>query len=220
MIQHPELFFLQDIYVLSALFCLGMFFMFRNLLQRPFANDQVKWVRKVRFPPLKMMEIFVGFLIFIACAHSFFLVAKITDHSIFQHLGPIGAYIKIPIWLFSVIASAQAVISYFPRKLYVMSDKLVIKSLSYYARVIPMRDIKSVKVMSLWKLLASPSLWFRLWNSFHYYDIKIWKPGMMVELKNGKRYFFSTKDSHVCSKELHGLMNPVEVLEAEIKEAA
>jgi len=156
----------------------------------------------------------------LACLHSGWAVSEFTESSLFSKLGVFGFYLKIPIWIFAVIATAQAVISFFPRKLYIMDDKLVIKSLSYFSRQIPKSDIQSIKAMSVFKVISSPRMWLPLWNSFHFYDVKFWRMGLLIELKNGKLFFFSTKDSVACVNELKGLLTKDRPVVIEEKEAA
>lgn len=219
-LAHPALFFRNDYMVFSGILAICFFFFFRSILQHPFRNDQIKWVRKVKFLPLKSVEMAVGGCILLVTSHTAFAVIQITDLPFFDGFGLVGFYVKIPIWIFSIIASAQAVISFFPRKMYVMDDKLVIKSLSYYSRQIPKSKIKSIKALSVFKVMSSPRMWLPLWNSFHFYDIRFWRKGLMIELKSGKLYFFSTKDSVACVNELRGILQPEESIPKELKEAA
>lgn len=219
-ISHPELFFFQDQMVLALITCIASFIFFRKFLQKPFKNDHVKWVRKVKFTPLKTVEMGVGGFVILACLHTYLVLTKITNSSTFEKLGLFGEYVQIPFWIIGTIATAQAVISFFPRKLYIMDDKLVIKSLSYYSRQIPKTEIKSIKAISLFKVSTSPKMWRRLWYSFHYYDIKFWRQGLMIELKSGKLYFFSTRDSVACVNELKGLLSQDKPVIVEENEAA
>lgn len=219
-INHPEIWFQNDFMVFSGLFAIGMFFFFRSILQKPFKNDHVRWVRKVRFPPLKFVEMGVGALIVLACLHTGWAVQKFTDSNLFSKLGVLSFYLEVPIWIFTIIATAQAVVSYFPRKLYVMDDFIVMKSLSYFSRRFHKDEIQSIKAISIFKVLTSPRMWLPLWNSFHYYDVLFWKKGLMIELKSGKLYFFSTKDSIACVNELKALFTTEKSLAIEEKEAA
>lgn len=219
-ISHPELFFFKDTFVLAIITCIASFIFFRRFLQKPFKNDHVRWVRKVKFTPLKTVEMAVGGLVFLACLHTYLLLSKLTSTSAFESLGLIGEYIQIPFWIIGTIATAQAVISFFPRKIYIMDDKLVIKSLSYYSRQIPKSQIQSIKAISVFEVMGTPRMWLSLWNSFHFYDIKFWKKGLMIELKNGKLFFFSTKDSIACVGELKGLLSKDKPVAVEEKEAA
>jgi predicted Zn-dependent peptidase len=199
---HPELLFTLDYALLFGLCAIGIFFLFRRILQKPFKNDHVRWVRKVRFPPLKIMELLVGAIIILACFHTGFLAQKLTDAPAFSRLGILSFYLEMPIWIFTAIATAQVIISYFPRKLYVVDDSIVVKSLSYFSFHIPLNEIRSVEDVSVFKVLFSPGMWPKLWNSFHYYDPWFWKKGILITLKSGKLYFYSTKDSNESAKEL------------------
>lgn len=217
---HPELLFSNDYLVFSGIFAICIFFFFKFILLKPFKNDHVRWVRKVRFPPLKFVEIGVGGCILIVCFHSLFLVYHLTELPLFSKLGILGFYLQIPIWIMTLIASAQAVISYFPRKLYVMDDYIVVKSLSYFSIRIHKSTIKSIHAVSVFKIIFSPGMWLPLWNSFHFYDPKFWKKGLLIKLRSGKLYFYSTKDSELCVQELRGLLGAKEEIQVEQKEAA
>lgn len=219
-ISHPELFFFKDTFVLALFTCIASFIFFRRFLQKPFKNDHVRWVRKVKFTPLKTVELAVGGLVILACLHTHLLITKITNSAFFESIGLLGDYIQIPLWIIATIATAQAVISFFPRKLYVMDDKIVIKSLSYFSRQIPQSQIKSIKAMSVFTVMSTPRMWLPVWNSFHFYDVKFWRKGLMIEIKSGKLYYFSTKDSESCVKELKGLLVKETPVILEEKEAA
>jgi zinc protease len=205
-ISQPEVFFYMDYMLFGALASLALFFMFRRVLTKPFKNDHVLWVRKVRYPPLKFLEIFVGFLIVYCCMHLLFLSELVFDSEMIKATGVFAEYLAIISSVFLVILSAQFVISYFPRKLYYMDDHLVIKSLSYYSKRIYKDQIKSVTEISPWKLLFSFKM-LRAWNRFFYYNPRCWKKGMLLELQSGKLYFFSTKDARLACEELNGLLN-------------
>jgi hypothetical protein len=121
------------------------------------------------------MELLVGAIIILACFHTGFLAQKLTDAPAFSRLGILSFYLEMPIWIFTAIATAQVIISYFPRKLYVVDDSIVVKSLSYFSFHIPLNEIRSVEDVSVFKVLFSPGMWPKLWNSFHYYDPWFWK---------------------------------------------
>lgn len=210
MLVQPEILFHYDYMLLLSAACILFFFAFRTVLLRPFRNDHVKWVRKVRYPPLKAIELGVGVVAYFLFIHVFYLMERfIFDTSTFHSMGLTAQYLNMIIISFAVIGTFQAVISFVPRKLYFMDDKFVIKSLSYFSRHIPREKIQRISSVS--PLRLPPSMWLRLWRSYFYFDPVFWRKGVLIELVDGKCYFFSTRDSDSVCRELQGLLLKEEV---------
>jgi zinc protease len=205
MLVQPEIFFHYDYMFLLGICSLAFFCIFRKALLRPFENDQVKWVRKVRYPPLKLVELGLGVIAYFIFIHAHYLLERfIFLTPAFQSLGLVGQYMNMVITSFVIIASFQAIISLVPRKLYFINDKLVIKSLSYFSKHIPKDKIQKISPVSPLKLKLS--ILPKLWNSCFYFDLMFWRAGLLIELNDGKCYFFSAKDSAKSAKELQSLI--------------
>lgn len=204
MLTEPELFFHYDYIVLLLVSCLTVFFAFRKVLLKPFKNDHVKWVRKVRFPPLKIVEGGTGLVAYFIFIHVFYVADRfIFSTPAFQSMGFAAEYVNVVLTSFLVIATFQAVISFVPRKLYAMDQQLVIKSLSYFSRSIQLNEIVEVSAMAPYQLGLRRTM--KLWRSYFYFD-PLLRKGIYLELKDGRSLYFSTKDAPKVAQELSGLI--------------
>ncbi len=198
----PELFFYGDYYLFGALLALIFLGLYQRVLKRPFHNDRIRWVRKVRFPPLLLLEIVVGLVILELTLHAAFVSLRGLDSVLGPSLGIYARYLEIVVETFLLVTAAQAVLSYVPRKLYVMGDVLVIKGLSFYSRRIPLEEIRAVRAVPLGSILLSVRRWPALWGRFHFYDLRFWKKGLLIELASGRAHYFSTQDPDAAAREL------------------
>jgi zinc protease len=210
-VAQPEIFFYRDYYLFGALLAVAFLALFRRLLLKPFRHDRVRWVRKVRFPPLLLLEVVVGGVILELFLHAEYVSVRGIDALLGTSLGIYGRYLEAAAETFLLVAVAQAVLAAVPRKLYVVDDELAIKGLSYFSRRIPLREIRSVRAVPLPAVLGRFREWRSLLGRFHYYDGRFWEPGLLVELHTGKRFYFSTRDSAAAARELGELCSGTSV---------
>jgi hypothetical protein len=206
-VSRPEVLFFYDYYVLCAIGFLIFFYFSRKFLTKEFHNDHIRWVSKIRFPPLKLLEIISGLLIIQVCNLLFSIINIFMETSPVLSLGIYARYLEIILMTLGMVASAQMIVSYFPRKLYVMNDGLVIKSLSYYSSLIKLKDIKAVSTLSGLNIIFNLKLWPKVWRSFHFYNPRFWRPGLLIELQNGRLLFFSSKDAQKSAQELNQIIS-------------
>ena len=188
------------------------FSILRSFLTKEFKNDHIRWVRKVKYPPLKMLE---G--IALVCSWYFFLHISYVLHRFIFSTNLVKSnlflnhYFKDAFFISLFIIIVQLTISLFPRKLMVMDDQLVIKSISYYSKKIPLSQIENIETMKAINLPLYLSKWMvKIGFRFHFYEMIFWKEGLIINLKNGKSYFFSIESAKSAQKELHFfLSNPI-----------
>lgn len=172
----------------------------KKVFAKPFPHNQIRWVRKLRQPQpfiiplgvflisLTLGDIFMG--IFrrawwsSGLAETHFLIAEYS-YSLLHIPGYVIAF--------------QAVHSLFAQKLMVVENQLWIKSIGYWSKQIPLDQIEKIELQSPFRMLFSRTIFtFR----FQYYDPCFWRPGLLIELKNGKKYFMSVSEPSEALSEL------------------
>ncbi len=218
----PALFFSFDVYVMYFLVAVGSFIGLRRLFTKPFAHDRLSWVRKVKYPPVKALEALGVIAMYYGVVHTQLSLSKMFTSSQFvqSHLF-LSQYVYGAVWMFATILVAQGVFSLMPRKLMVVDGKLMIKSLTYYSKVIPLEQIAKVEAFNHFTKPFAFKLWFKQVN-FRYFFVnpKFWQKGLMIELKNGKAYYFSVNEAEKSCNELTGLLTTPKTADGEITKAA
>ncbi len=209
-IYRPSLFFQYDFILFFSIFAIALFVGLRRWLSKDFANDRIRWIRKVKYPPLKSLEILTLFISLLLIMHVnyvidfvfVFLTSNLLPASIF-----VSDYFSGFVQIAAMIFVAQGVLSMLPRKLMVMDQKLLIKSISYYSREIPLSEIASVEAVRS-AIYPFPvrrwlvSVKFR----YCYFDLLFWRKGLLVNLKDGRSYFFSVAAAEKACAELAGFL--------------
>lgn len=194
--------FSGDYNFLYGLCAIIAFSVMRRAITKKFKNDQIRWVRKLQYPPLGLLEvvsILAGWYIFVHAAYflnkTFDVVPLINSNLL------ASTYIGGSLWIVMLVVVMQGVLCLLPKKLMVVEDKLVIKSISYYSHSIPLSEIKYVQTCDLVSMtLSGPGL-FRKYG-FRYYNFGLpWKEGLQISLKNGKSYFFSVQSAKLIVEE-------------------
>lgn len=209
-------------YVLFTLTTLILTFAgLKHLLAKEFKHDHIRWVRKVKFLPLKSLEILALICGWYLFAHGMFLVEHTLGNFDFLKSNFfISNYISPSIYFGLLVSAFQLTLSALPRKLMVMDEYLIIKSTSYYSKKIKLCEIDSVDTC---KTLTYPfplSVWiFKVGLRYHYFNLKFWKKGLMIKLKNGKAYYFSIENAEEAKNELEGFLDNKEKYEIENKAA-
>jgi hypothetical protein len=203
-LKSPPLFFRYDSALLMAIVAILSFMLSRRLLTRNFKNDGVRWIRKVKYPPLMIVEYglaILGFILFIhveSVLNRFYLsLQSIGEPNLFvTYLGyavSVAFFIACYILLFCGIA----------KKLMVVDDNLIIKNISYRSKSIPLSQIAAVRAVRMNPF--NLGFWWKLKHRAHYFNPKFWQKGMLIELKNGKAYFFSVSSATKAKEELERL---------------
>lgn len=209
LIYTPPLFFVYDIYVLYFLVALVSFLGLRRYFTNAFAHDRLQWVRKIKYPPVKLLEALGLVIAYYGVVHCQMVISRIFTSSQFiqSHL-LLSNYLYGTVWMFTSLLLAQGVYAFMPRKLMVVDDKLVIKSVTYRSTVIPLKEIQNVKAL---RGIAKPfafKLWFKEVNFRYFYvNPKFWQKGLLIQLHNGKSYYFSVNEPEKVCQELTGFLS-------------
>ncbi|MNL69191.1 hypothetical protein D3C87_1940170 [compost metagenome] len=99
----------------------------------------------------------------------------------------------------------------------VHGDELLIKSVTYYSKKIPLSQIAKVESV---RLFTNPVQMarraFAVKHRNYFMTPKFWKKGLLVTLTNGKAYFFSVKDADKAKAELNGFLTVKERAETHV----
>lgn len=188
----PAIFFPYD-WVLIQLFIAGTTFVYlKKFLTKPFQHDQIRWVRKIDYPPLKLLEGLVLLVAWYVYAHVqfalsmlFFPVAALQSN-VFT-----AEYMQTAASIVLGLIVVQVFLSIVPRKLMIVGDQLIVKSISYYSFSIPLSQIASVETIRPLGYPFPLKLWLKeVGYRFYFFDPRFWRRGNLVRLKNGQSYFF------------------------------
>ncbi len=208
-IYTPPLLFVYDIYVLYFLVALVSFFGLRKYFTNAFAHDRLRWVRKIKYPPVKLLEAAGLVIAYFGIVHFQMVLGRVFTSSQFiqSHL-LLSNYLYGTVWMFTSLLVAQGVYALMPRKLMVVDDNLMIKSVTYYSKLIPLKDIKKVEAIRGITRPFAFKLWFKEVNLRYFYvNPRFWQKGLLIQLHNGKSYYFSVNEPETVCKELSGFLS-------------
>lgn len=196
-------FFAYDYILLYALTTIIFFQFLRKLLLQRFDNTQVRWIRKIRYLPLKLIEvglIVVGWYILLHVQYPFDYL--ILHSGWIQSSVIFSFYIPAIFKIILALVIAQGLLSMTPRKLMVHEKDLLLKSISYFSKKIPLTEISSVETITAIGLLFSFKKLLRVNYRFYFFEPLIWRKGILIYLKNGQAYFFSVSAPDKTCQEL------------------
>jgi hypothetical protein len=207
-LTEPPALFVFEYFVWIAGFLIALFWAIKRLLTSRFEHTQIRWVRKLAFPPLWSLEMLAAlagavFGLGVVGVVNHFTVRSAFLQSSFVRSEYLLDFVRIAL----VLTSSILVLAAVPRKLMVCGDWLVIKGVAFASRRIPLQDVESTELMSLWKsFLSFRVLWRVKWR--HYFvDPRFWRRGLLVNLRDGRSYFFSMSDSDASHLELSQVFN-------------
>jgi zinc protease len=204
-VQRPPLLFRYDQILMQVFVAMGTFFVLRRLLTKSFQNDKVRWIRKLKFPPMKLLEGLALVVAYYGALHVGFVVELLKEKLHLEEAPVIiSNYLSESLDTILFLSVVAGVISFLSRKLMVMNGYFVIKSLTYYSRKIPLGEIASVETARCNPFALSR--WWRVKARFSFFNPKFWQPGLLINLKNGKSYFFGVANPLVVASELTGLL--------------
>lgn len=209
----PYYFFYYDIFLFYFAVALGTFLMLRKLMTRKFAYDQIRWVRKLTFPPFRILEGLTLFIAWIVFTHFQFVLAELFNLGSLQSHILIAEYLRSMIWAFAILLVGQGAISLLPRKLMIVGPELVIKSASYYSQHLQISEVVSIVIVPLfslkfWELLFEHHFRFR----FYFFNPLFWQPGLALKLQDGRLLYMSFSNAHDVSFELGRLLGERKII--------
>ena len=204
-LSQPPIAFRYDRNLMLVLIAIGTFIALRILLTKEFHHDQLRWIRKLKFPQLKSLEAVTLLIAFYGAAHVAYILGLIeikigiADWSAF-----FSVYLSDAVETMILLSVVASIISLVPRKLMVMGDTVVVKSLSYYSRHIPLSEIVSVETVR-----ANPfalKRWWSVKHRFAFFNPQFWQRGLLINLKDGRAFYFGVATPEITAKELRGFV--------------
>jgi len=206
-LSEPPLFFRFESLIMMVLaFAFWMRFS-RFVFAKQFAHNQIRWVRKMSYPPAYSLQFLstVALLVVSALIYGamdvFWLKADFLLHSFL-----VSDYLFSVVLLGLVLLSAQCLFAILARKVMVVGDSFWIKSLGYYSSKIGLDEIEKVEVCSPLSVLFSPHTLLQIKYRYYYYDICFWKKGLLVCLKNGRSHFIGVRSAEEAASEIRLLI--------------
>ncbi|OFZ14278.1 MAG: hypothetical protein A2X86_05365 [Bdellovibrionales bacterium GWA2_49_15] len=210
----PPLVWRYELAVILLIFIITALSYAKAKLTVPFEHNKVRLVRKLACPPLHIIEIFSLSLGAVLSQYlSFGIRYSFFKSNFIQSSVMLSDYLYILIQMAFFIVSCIIVLKMTVRKLIVCGDYLYIKSITYFAKRIPLAEIKSIELIYPWQVLFSirylRGLGFG--QRFSYYDPLFLKPGLYMRFKDGSSGFFSVKDATVAFEEFKQYVQKEEV---------
>jgi len=205
-LTEPPLFFAYDSHLCAALALIFSFIFFRRLLTKKFDHAGIRWVRKMRYLPLKIVEglaLALGVALFAHLAWVYetaVLAIPYVQGSLF-----FTEYVRDIVATFCFVLCLQGVLSFFPWKLMVVGQELWVKSITYYARCFPLARVDAVETCHIFSLKLLKKLPSIAWR-FHFFHLYFWQKGLLLTARDAKgkpkSYFFGVKNASLAAAEL------------------
>lgn len=187
---------------------------FKRVFRRRLDETRVSWALKMTGTVTMIFSV-IGI-----CVLSFLLHHLVTapldrlvhSASWYNALNLWPRYLMEVLEIFIFVGIITTLLAFFPRKLVVEGDDLVLKSMALYLRRFRKTSVKTVRAMSLLSLLASPRIWFNMRFRFFFQSFFLWKKGLLVEINGGPIYFLSLRNAAQAASDLsQHLLSPVSV---------
>jgi len=211
-VQAPGVFFTYDIYIFLFLTALTVHHLCKRSLTKPFMHNEVRWVRKIRLPPFRILEGLALVLAWLVFSHVNFGLDLIFKNTIFQSHLILSHYLPSLIWVVLLLMTIHLILAAIPHKLMVMKDHLVLKSVTYGSRHIALSNIVSVSSASLFSRTAIRAV-FRYRTGFHLFlTDPFFRKGLLIETSDHHAYFVSVRHVEEVKTELEGFFQTKESL--------
>ncbi len=205
----PPVWFHYDYYVLYFFTAAFGFFALRLTLTKKFFNDRVRWIRKVKYPPMKLLELTTLGIGWFLIAHLYAVCELLrTQFNVLHSHVLISQYAYSVVNIWAVLIVAQGLMSLVPRKLMVMDNILVIKSMSYFSKHVPLSQVQSAEVRTALSIYLSPRLWLEIKWRFFFFGLWPWKKGLLLRLRTGETYFLEVAAPFKVKAELEQFTGP------------
>lgn len=176
---------------------------FRSFALRPFKNDRVLWIRKLVFPPIRIVETTLVIAVLFISIH-FKLPLRLLAESL-------PGVLSLRTWDYFFAAvqvsfstlSCLMLLAKLPRKAMVVDNHLVIKSVTYASLWIPLSEIARIEELNPIEVLTQ-ELGSKL--RFLYFRPSLWKTGILIKLKSGRAYYLGLTKPDIACLELRSLV--------------
>ena len=208
----PPLFFRYDTYLAYVLGLAFAALATRRYYLRKFAHREVRWVRKIQYPPFYLVQL----INLAAIATVTYFASHLLDTA-WQNIGLAGKSPLVSEYARKFLLAAFAVgiyqfyMSLLMRKAIIAGDQLWLKSLGYHSTVHNLHSITALHVIHPSRLFTSPKLLARVGFRFYYYfHPHFWQKGLLVELSTGKCIYLALAEAKMAAVEIRALLPPRE----------
>jgi zinc protease len=206
-LTEPPVLFRRESMVLDLLSVAVWMWAIRLLFSARFRHDQVRWVRKLRYPPAYVLQAGVLFVAYVA-----FTFERLVTAWGWDAIGLANRPFVISQYLYGIfdtltlLVTLQLVLGFTARKVMVVGGELWIKSLGYHSRRVPIESVQSVELVRVWRLYANPRLFYATRFRVCCFDPLFWRNGLLVTLKDGRAYYLAVTRPEAALAELRSLM--------------
>ena len=206
-LSEPPIFFRLESTILMIFGCAFWMRIGRRLLARNFDHSQVRWLRKINFPPAYLLQVLAvavsGLLIKLALAalNHLWLCLPFAQASFL-----VSDYVLTFFCIGVSVFISQAIFGTLIRKVLVLDGKLWLKSLGYQSHVFALTDIRSLELIRPVTLFFSPGEMWKVKARHYFYDIQFWRQGVLVQLTHGKALYLGIRDPQKAVQELEELI--------------
>lgn len=206
-VTEPPLFFRRESYALDLLSVAAWMWLIRRMFSARFRHDQVRWVRKLRYPPAYVLQAGVILAAYVVFSFERLAIAWAWNAiGLGNHGFVVSQYLYGMFETLALLATLQVGLAFTARKVMVMGGELWIKSLGYHSRHIPLERVRSVELVRAWRVYFTPRLrWATLFRA-HCFDLFLWRQGLLVTLHDGRAFYLSTTRAAAAAEELRALL--------------
>lgn len=201
----PYIYSKIELFAILVLSIVASIVVFQKLLKRRIDETRVQWTRKLSYSPAMFFEVIACFVFAFFLYH---LIMAPIDRLLYiaewyhsASLWPI--YVNSFVSTFLITGIFMGCLSFLPRSIMIEGNAIVLKSMALYARRFERPSIRTIKTMSLFKLVMSPKIWFNFKFRFFYNTVLFWRRGLLLELSDGMKYFMDFKNADQVSDVLN-----------------
>jgi hypothetical protein len=201
-LYEPPILFRGDDHATSALLLIAVFLFFRRMFTRKFDHSRIRYVRKIKYAPMTTFVIFTFayFPILFLNVNQYIIRWAWDFFNFGAHLFT-NSYIYMFAHSFIAVWAFITYLALWPRKLMVVGDRLVIKSLTYFSYSIPLSQVRVLKVFRSWS--------FRNWSfRYRFIDLAFFRKGLYIQIGRGffNRFFFGFSRADKVHQELTSIL--------------
>lgn len=201
--ERPPFIFPFELGILCLFSFAGWMMFARKIFARPFDHGAIRSVRKIQFPPAYTLQIFVVLGVFglsmvaWVATDRFWVVSGLVGRSALvssylQWVVSIGEMIFITTFLFGGVG----------RKVMIVDDAIVIKSLTFRSDRIDFDQIENISMTSPVRVIFSPRCLWRLRFNLDYYNPQLWTPGILIRCRGRRDVFLGIRNARAAFAEL------------------
>lgn len=204
-LEEPPALFEGEAFVLCVLTALLTLWLWRRWLRRDFQHTHLHYLRRIRYGWTLGTFLGLGYcsILWVLLQGGLLLERYCYRLTLIQSTYWLNGYAKAVIGIFLAGSYTLGFLSWFPRKLMVVGEELILKSPTYYSVHVPIGEIKEVYVVTPWQVLV-----YNLWRpSLRIQHWMPWKQGLLIRFRDGTGYYLGFKNADLVGRELKEVLN-------------